>query len=57
MKQKDILHSGIADDETDAAYKNPEDVMAVQDGVVVKVVARMKPVVVVMGQEDKFEGK
>lgn len=57
MKKADILHFGIADDETSFAYKDPEEVMALQDGVVCNVVARMKPKIVVMGEEDKAEGK
>ncbi len=57
MKKADILHFGIADDETSFAYKNPAEVMALQDGVVCNVVATMKPRIVVMGEEDKYEGK
>jgi tRNA-splicing ligase RtcB len=57
MKKADILHFGIADDETSFAYKNPDEVMALQDGVVCNVVATMKPRIVVMGEEDRNEGK
>ena len=48
MSEHDILHIGMAPDETLLAYKDIEHVMALQADLV-KPVARMKPVVVIMG--------
>jgi tRNA-splicing ligase RtcB len=57
MHAADILHAGIADDETAAAYKPPEEVMAVQEGKLCLVAGEMRPVMVVMGETDRREGR
>lgn len=44
-----ILMLGVAQDETFMAYKDIERVIRVQDGVLVRVVARMYPQIVIMG--------
>lgn len=49
MSGSDILHYGIAADETYQAYKDIETVLDVQDGVLVDRVARLEPKVVLMG--------
>jgi tRNA-splicing ligase RtcB (3'-phosphate/5'-hydroxy nucleic acid ligase) len=49
MKDNQILHDGIEGDEAFTAYKDIERVIALQDGILVDVVAKMKPVAVVMG--------
>lgn len=49
MRQNDILAIGVEADETFMSYKDIERVMAVQEGVLVRSVARMYPVVVIMG--------
>ena len=49
MDELDIIHMGIAPDETVKAYKNIEDVMKEQDNVLIKRVASLEPRVVVMG--------
>ena len=51
MTRHDILHRGLSPDETLHAYKDIEEVMAVQDGVLVRRVARLTPKVVLMGGE------
>ncbi|MBN2048618.1 MAG: RtcB family protein [Anaerolineaceae bacterium] len=49
MKQADILHFGVEPDETFMAYKDIERVMALQEGVLVRSIARMEPKIVIMG--------
>lgn len=49
MRESDILHFGLAPDETFMAYKDIEMVIALQDGVLIEPVARMTPRVVIMG--------
>lgn len=49
MAASDILHFGLAPDESFMAYKDIEMVMGLQDGVLVETVARMTPRVVIMG--------
>jgi len=49
MRQNDILAIGVEADETFMSYKDIERVMAVQEGVLVRSIARMYPVVVIMG--------
>lgn len=49
MNEQDILHFGLAPDETFMAYKDIEMVMGLQDGVLVEPVARLTPRVVIMG--------
>ena len=48
MRRKDVLHFGITPDETFAAYKDINEVMARQEDLV-QVIGRMEPRVVVMG--------
>lgn len=49
MAAQDILHFGLAPDETFQAYKDIEMVIGLQAGVLVEVIARMTPKVVIMG--------
>jgi tRNA-splicing ligase RtcB len=49
MTERGVLYAGIAPDETFMAYKDIEEVMAVQDGVLLKRVARLEPKIVLMG--------
>jgi len=49
MTQSDILHFGLAPDETFMAYKDIEMVIGLQDGVLIEPLARMAPRVVIMG--------
>lgn len=49
MRQRDILAIGVAPDETYAAYKDIERVMQLQEGVLVRSIARLQPAIVVMG--------
>jgi len=49
MEREGILFSGVAPDEAFSAYKDIHEVIGVQDGVLVDVVAEMRPVVVRMG--------
>lgn len=49
MAREDILHRGLAPDETLQAYKDIEMVMDVQDGVLVRRLAKLTPRVVLMG--------
>lgn len=49
MAALDILHFGLEPDETFQAYKDIEMVMALQEGILVEVIARMTPKVVLMG--------
>ena len=49
MAQSDILHFGLAPDETFMAYKDIEMVIGLQDGVLIEPIARMTPRVVIMG--------
>ncbi len=51
----DILMIGVAQDETFMAYKDINRVISVQDGVLVKVVARMFPQIVIMGGSVKTD--
>lgn len=48
IEEKDILHIGVAADETELAYKDIEQVIALQDRMV-EVEAEMVPKVVIMG--------
>lgn len=50
MTALDILHFGLEADETFQAYKDIEMVIALQEGVLVEVIARMTPKVVLMGE-------
>jgi len=49
MKREGILFSGVAPDEAFSAYKDIHEVIGVQEGVLVDIVAEMRPVVVRMG--------
>lgn len=49
MADLDILHFGLEPDETFLAYKDIEMVIALQEGVLVEIIARMTPRVVLMG--------
>ena len=49
VKNNDVLHFGVAQDETYQAYKDIEDVIAAQEGKLIKTVAKMYPKVVIMG--------
>ncbi|MFZ1770808.1 MAG: RtcB family protein [Caldilinea sp.] len=49
MAALDILHFGLEPDETFQAYKDIEMVMALQEGILIEVIARMTPKVVLMG--------
>ena len=49
MATLDILHFGLEPDETFQAYKDIEMVIALQEGLLVDVIARMTPKVVLMG--------
>ena len=49
MARQDILHFGLAPDETMFAYKDIEMVIEQQQGVLIEPVARMTPKVVIMG--------
>lgn len=49
MRKNDILNYGVEPDETFLAYKDIERVMSIQEGVLVRTIARMFPVVVIMG--------
>lgn len=49
MKQMDILSFGVEPDETFMAYKDIDKVMEVQEGTLVRSIARMRPSIVVMG--------
>ena len=49
MGHRDILHYGLATDETPFAYKDIEEVIGLQEGVLLNRVARLEPKVVVMG--------
>ena len=49
MAAQDILHFGLAPDETFQAYKDIEMVIGLQADVLVEVVAKMTPKVVIMG--------
>jgi tRNA-splicing ligase RtcB len=49
MKHHDILNFGVAPDETYKAYKDIEHVMTLQEGSLVRSIARLQPVVVIMG--------
>jgi tRNA-splicing ligase RtcB len=49
MQVKDILTDGVAPDETFMAYKDIERVIQLQDGLLVKVLAKMYPKIVIMG--------
>lgn len=52
MLEERILHQGVDADETYKAYKNIEDVMEVQDGVILERVAQLQPSIVIMGGKD-----
>ena len=49
MLEHDILSFGVEPDETYMAYKDIESVMALQEGTLVRKVARLWPAIVVMG--------
>lgn len=49
MKEMDVLSFGVEPDETFLAYKDIERVMALQDGQLVRKIARLLPSIVVMG--------
>jgi tRNA-splicing ligase RtcB len=49
MQEMDILSFGVEADETYLAYKDIEHVMALQEGTLVRTVARLLPSVVIMG--------
>ena len=49
MRQQDILSFGVEPDETYLAYKDIEHVMALQEGTLVRTIARLYPRVVIMG--------
>ncbi|MCK4819725.1 RtcB family protein [bacterium] len=48
-KESGVLYDRITEDETYQAYKDIERVISIQDGVLVRVVARMMPEIVIMG--------
>jgi tRNA-splicing ligase RtcB len=49
MQSQDILHFGLSPDETYQAYKDIEMVMALQEGVLLRRIAKLTPRVVIMG--------
>jgi tRNA-splicing ligase RtcB (3'-phosphate/5'-hydroxy nucleic acid ligase) len=49
MLEQDILAIGVEPDETYLAYKDIEHVMSLQEGILVRTVARLFPSVVIMG--------
>ncbi len=49
MKENDILHFGLNTDETYQAYKDIDEVIAVQEGILLETVATLDPKVVIMG--------
>lgn len=49
MQTDDILHYGLASDETFMAYKDIEEVLSVQDNILLRRVASLQPKVVIMG--------
>jgi tRNA-splicing ligase RtcB len=49
MKEWDVLHIGVAPDESPFAYKDINRVMEKQEGILVRTVAEMKPAIVIMG--------
>ena len=49
MDEKDILSFGVAPDETFMAYKDIERGMSLQEGRLIRTVARMSPSIVIMG--------
>jgi tRNA-splicing ligase RtcB (3'-phosphate/5'-hydroxy nucleic acid ligase) len=49
MHYHDILSIGVAKDETYMSYKDIERVMSLQEGILVRSIARMQPMVVIMG--------
>ena len=49
MERWDVLHVGVAPDESPFAYKDINRVMAKQEGILVNTIAEMRPVVVIMG--------
>lgn len=49
MNEWDVLHIGVAPDESPFAYKDINRVMGQQEGLLVTTVAEMKPSVVIMG--------
>jgi tRNA-splicing ligase RtcB len=51
MRQRDILAIGVAPDETYAAYKDIERIMQLQEGILVRTIARLQPAIVVMGAQ------
>jgi tRNA-splicing ligase RtcB len=48
-KDSDRLYANVAADETYQAYKDIERVISIQDGELIRVVARMMPEIVIMG--------
>ena len=56
MRRHDILAIGVAQDETFMAYKDIERVMALQEGVLVRTIAKMYPTVVIMGAGKADDG-
>jgi tRNA-splicing ligase RtcB len=56
MAQQDILHFGLAPDETFQAYKDIEMVIGLQRGTLVRPLARMLPKVVIMGGTESDDG-
>ncbi len=49
MDEWDVLHIGVAPDESPFAYKDINRVMSQQEGVLVTTIAEMKPSIVIMG--------
>lgn len=53
MKKQDVLHFGLANDETYQAYKDIETVLDIQEGVLINRVAKLQPKVVIMGGRER----
>lgn len=53
MKNADVLHFGIGADETPFCYKNIERIIALQEGLLVRVIAELQPTIVIMAGSGK----
>lgn len=53
MQERDVLHFGIGGDETPTSYKDIRRIIQLQDGLLVRVVAEMEPVIVIMAGAGK----
>lgn len=53
MKNADVLHFGIGADETPFCYKDIERIIALQEGLLVRVIAELTPAIVIMAGSGK----